>query len=148
MRHYTVYLIEEEFANHFFGREVKLFQLFQEFMRTSPEQPEFIHLKKQITYITRHIPKDYIDDMISSSLYGRYNYAFSHNRHHIESESMQGGAILETGDRSVTVTSEGSFDMEAIFFEVLRKADSCFLAMDFEEKRHGWLKPIKERKFV
>ncbi|MDR0137471.1 sporulation inhibitor of replication protein SirA [Metabacillus idriensis] len=148
MRHYYVYLIEEEFANHFFGREAKLFHLFQEYLRTSPEQLEFNHLYKQIRYVTKSISAESIDHMIESSLTNRYNYAHIEGHHRIDSESKRGNALLQVRDQYIEVTSIGSFDMEAIFFEILRKIDSCFLAMDFEAKRYGWLKPIKERKFV
>ncbi|WP_191561595.1 sporulation inhibitor of replication protein SirA [Metabacillus idriensis] len=148
MRHYYVYLIEEEFANHFFGREAKLFHLFQEYLRTSPEQKEFYHLYKQINYITKEIPAQPIENILKTNLVNRYNYVRDESSHKIVSETKQGNALLHVRDQYIEVTSVGSFDMEAIFFEILRKIDSCFLAMDFESKRYGWLKPIKERKFV
>ncbi len=34
-RHYYTYLIKEEFANHYFGRESVMFELFQDYHWTS-----------------------------------------------------------------------------------------------------------------
>ena len=50
MRNYQLYLIEDEFAAHYFGRERMFFKLFQEHHKADGEL-KFI-TNKQITYIT------------------------------------------------------------------------------------------------
>jgi hypothetical protein len=57
-------------------------------------------------------------------------------------------ARLEVFQDLITVEAEGSYEAETAFFEVLRKCESSFIAIDLEHERIGWLKPIKERKFV
>ncbi|WP_371932680.1 sporulation inhibitor of replication protein SirA [Bacillus carboniphilus] len=44
--------------------------------------------------------------------------------------------------------TDGNIESEAYFFELLRRYDSCFFAMDFKNELYGWLNPIKEKKFV
>ena len=46
------------------------------------------------------------------------------------------------------VKAEGNYEAETAFFECIRKCGASFLAIDFEHEQFGWLKPIKERKFV
>ncbi|WML50509.1 sporulation inhibitor of replication protein SirA [Neobacillus sp. PS3-34] len=57
-------------------------------------------------------------------------------------------ATMELREDSIIVEGVGSYEAETVFFEVLRKCEASFLAVDLEKNRFGWLKPIKERKFV
>jgi hypothetical protein len=57
-------------------------------------------------------------------------------------------AKLEIFQEMITVEASGSYEAETAFFEVLRKCEASFLAIDLEHQRCGWLKPIKERKYV
>lgn len=54
MRHYELYLLEEQVARHYFGRETKLFQLFLEHADASLSQRLIID--KQIEYISKPLP--------------------------------------------------------------------------------------------
>ena len=55
-------------------------------------------------------------------------------------------ATLEVGESMIVVKASGSYEAETAFFEVLRKIESSFLAVDLDHQRFGWLKPMKERK--
>jgi hypothetical protein len=147
VRHYYIYLIEEEFASHYFGRESKIYHLFQDFHWTTVRSNHVDTLEKQINYITKPIPKLFIDQLLSSHLANRMDYQKVHNIHKVELKKNIGNATMIIKDRYIELSSNGSYEAETIFFEVLRKFDPCFLAMDLQDERYGWLNPIKERNF-
>lgn len=70
-RHYYTYLIEEEFASHYFGRESVMFKLFYDYHWTSPDQKSQL-AAKQIEFITKPIPvKPYTQKNENEPLPGR-----------------------------------------------------------------------------
>jgi hypothetical protein len=146
MRRYHIYLIEEEFASHYFGREAKIFELFWEYENAINEQK--VQLRKQIDYVTRPIPTLHIHQYIDSLLRKRSDYQNERNIHCLMINSNRSEARMVVHDRYLLLESSGNYEAETNFFEVLRKYDPCFLAMDFALNRYGWLNPIKERKFV
>ncbi|MFC0271442.1 sporulation inhibitor of replication protein SirA [Metabacillus herbersteinensis] len=148
VRHYCIYLIEEEFASHYFGRESKMYHLFQDYQWTRSQTKHFNLIQKQVSYITKPIPTLFIHQLIATHLAKRTDYQQTHEIHKIELKANRGSATLIVKDRHLELTSNGSYEAETIFFEVLRKFDPCFLAMDFLAERYGWLNPIKERNFV
>ena len=56
--------------------------------------------------------------------------------------------IINYGSHIRELLKLGIKQSSTVFFEVLRKVSPCFLAMDFNMKRYGWLNPVKERNFV
>ena len=42
------------------------------------------------------------------------------------------------------MNTSGNVSMETTFFEVLRKCELTFLAMDYENTKYGWLNPLKQ----
>ena len=146
MRRYHIYLVEEEFASHYFGREAKIYELFSEYEFAVGEHKA--QLRKQIDYVTRPIPTLHIHQCIDSLLRIRTDYQNERNIHTLMVNSNKSEAKMVVHDRFLLLESSGNYEAETIFFEVLRKYDSCFLAMDFSLHRYGWLNPIKERKFV
>ncbi|MGG5253675.1 sporulation inhibitor of replication protein SirA [Neobacillus sp. SM06] len=146
MRKYQLYLIEDEFAAHYFGRERMFFQLFQEYGFAKGELKNII--KKQIHYITKPLHALKIRQLIQQQLGKRRGFQYDHESYIIELNGRQSRAELEIHGNMVTIEAFGSYEAETIFFEVLRKCEPSFLAIDFEHQRFGWLKPIKERKFV
>lgn len=145
MRVYQLYLIEEEFASHYFGRERMFFQLFQEYEKSSGELN--LILGKQIQYITKPIPGLKLRQYINQQLYRKQNFRSRKGLYYIET-GKRSKASLELFDQSLVIEACGNYDAETVFFEVLRKSESSFLAIDIRHHRYGWLKPIKERKFV
>lgn len=148
MRNYYIYLVEEEFASHYFGRESKMYRLFQDYQWTSPSNDNIQLLEKQIIYITKPIPTMFIDKLLKTHLSSRKDYIRSGEVHKLEIRGNRSYGSLTVKERYLELHSSGSYEAETIFFEVLRKFDPCFLAMDFQAERYGWLNPIKERNFI
>lgn len=146
MRQYEIYLIEEEFASHYFGRESKIYQLFLEYYRTTSMKK--VLLQKQIHFITKPIPSSIIHQLVKAKLKKRKDYVQTKQSYQIQMPNGRSTAELEINDHFIIIKSTGTYEAETIFFEILRKYSSCFLAMDYEHNRYGWLNPIKMRKFV
>jgi hypothetical protein len=146
MRVYQLYLIEDEFANHYFGRERMFFDLFLE-SETAVGELNIV-LQRQIQYITKPIPALRLHQMIHQQLSKLRGYLAQNGSYFVELAGKTSNARLTIEDKFLTVAADGSYEAEAIFFEVLRKCETSFLAIDMENHRYGWLKPIKERKFV
>lgn len=146
VRNYQLYLIEDEFAAHYFGRERMFLQLFQERERAKGEL-EFI-INKQISYITKSVEVLKIHQLIQKQLGKIKGYKAEHGAYSIELSGKLSTAHLEVFQDLITVKAQGSFEAETAFFEVLRKCESSFLAVDLEHQQVGWLRPIKERKYI
>ncbi len=146
VRKYQLYLIEDEFAAHYFGRERLFFQLFQENQQSDGEL-KFI-TAKQISYITKRIEVLKIHQLIQKQLGKNKGFKADHGAYTIELSGKLSTARVEVFQDLITVEAVGSYEAETAFFEVLRKVESSFLAIDLEHERYGWLKPIKERKYI
>jgi hypothetical protein len=147
MRRYRIYWLEEEFANHYFGRERMFYRLFLELKSERSQEMKSI-LQKQVQYITKSIPIFHIQQFIEMELKGMQGYQLTEKGHVIEVKDGSSYACLTVSDQSINLIGTGRYEAEMLFFDVLRKWDSRFLAIDFEQARYGWLSPIKQRKFV
>jgi hypothetical protein len=146
VRTYQLYLIEDEFASHYFGREKMFYQLFQEIDHAEGELKTII--KKQIEYITKPIPSLHIHKLLHQRLGKMKDFHIQNGIYYIEKSGSGNIVQLQVFDRFILVQASGSYDSETVFFEVLRQSETSILAIDFNHQRFGWLKPIKERKFV
>lgn len=146
MRKYSIYLIEEEFASHYFGRESIVYNLFLDFTRTTLGNKS--QISKQIEFITCPIQTLTLHQVIEKSLQGNDHYRHLHNTHYLQFKNPDSSAKIKILDRCMMIEATGSYEAETYFFEILRKYNPFFLAMEFNLNRYGWLKPIKERKFV
>lgn len=145
MRNYQIHLIVDEFASHFFGRERVIFHLFKEFEESFGELKQT--LEKQIRFITKPIQKLKINHVLTQSLKNNQYFYKKSGMFYLDMNGRS-FARLEIQDQSLVMQSSGNYEAETVFFEVLRKTESTFLAIDRERQRCAWLKPIKERKFV
>jgi hypothetical protein len=140
MRNYKIYLIEEEFAYHYLGKEKLFFNLFLEYIHSSGKIKSI--LQKQIEYITKNIPSVRLENSLKSS--GEFFYengVYYLNKHHVSCAS------LKIQNQYISLEAEGNYEAETAFFECIRKCESSFLALDFINKHYGWLKPpIREKK--
>lgn len=149
MRNYYIYLLRDDVAYEYFGKEILIYNLFLE--KLQEQNDERLHLlTNQINYITNPISVIDINRFIEKNLsvetvYEQNKMQFLYQPHTSKSYSF---AKLEIFDRYIKLSSEGSFDAETHFFEVLRKYNTCFLAMDFENRHYGWLKPIKQERYI
>lgn len=145
MRDYQIYLIEDEFATHYFGRERMFYELFEEYENTAGKLNKII--AKQIQYITKPIPGLRLHQNIHLEMQQKMNFKMDKSGNYII-DGKKSSAALTIHDRYLSIEARGNYDAETMFFEVLRKYEGSFLAIDMEHGRYGWLKPIKERKFV
>ncbi|MCJ7841239.1 sporulation inhibitor of replication protein SirA [Lederbergia sp. NSJ-179] len=145
MRIYLIYLIEDEFAEYFYGRESKIVELFKAERRSNGDLLEII--RKQINYITRPLPYLDLHKHLSHSVEKR-EFFIKGKSYCKEYANKKDGAELTIEERFIHLKAWGGYDSESSFFEVLRKFDGRFLAMDMKHNHYGWVKPIKERKYV
>lgn len=147
MRHYHIYLIEDEVAEAFFGEESKLFHLFLE-AETATSSSHSKTLQKQIDYITKPICKRSIEKNMKETLGFRHGYYTCSDSHLLKIPGMESRAELGFHDNFMLIKSSGHFEAETTFFEVLRQSERCLLAMEFREHRYGWLKPVKHTHII
>jgi Sporulation inhibitor of replication protein SirA len=122
------------------------YQLFKEYKHSSGNLKSILEL--QINYITRPIPTLRLHQLIHEKLNKNKEFQIEEGVYYIKKTRKNSSARLEIFDRFLKLDSQGSYDAETEFFEILRKCEPAFLAIDLDHKRYGWLKPIKERKFV
>ncbi|HYK73569.1 MAG TPA: sporulation inhibitor of replication protein SirA, partial [Pseudoneobacillus sp.] len=94
------------------------------------------------------IPSLRIHQMLNQQLSKMKGFTLENGIYKVDMPGKNSKAMLTIKDGFVLVQANGSYEAEAIFFEVLRKCEQSFLAIDTKHQRYGWLKPIKERKFV
>ncbi|WP_456275397.1 sporulation inhibitor of replication protein SirA [Bacillus sp. AK128] len=146
MRGYTIYLIEEEFAHHYYGREGMFYKLFAEYNDARGELKSI--LGKQINYITKPIPAISFNQYVESELKNRSSYRLTTDGHYIEGHNGLSYASLSVSERSLHLLAKGKYESEMVFFDLLKKWDSRFLAVNIQQASFGWISPVKQRKFV
>ncbi|SDY68110.1 Protein of unknown function [Evansella caseinilytica] len=146
MREYNIYIIKDDVANDYYGLEAKLFQLFEENRRAKGYLKEVTD--QQIRFIIKPVAIGSLDKFIRQQLQDVEGYSCMGNKHFIIMDEMNSQSGLYLDREHITLFSEGAYDAEACFFEVLRKFHPYFMAIDFVHKRYGWLRPIKSLEFV
>ncbi len=146
MREYTIYWIEEVFAHHYFGREKMFYRLFEEY-NTAMDELKSI-LTKQVNYVTKPIPALHINQFIQAEMKTQANYRFFEGEHMYQAQNKKSKATLLVTEQHLILVGTGEYEAEMTFFELLRKWDSRFLAVDMNQIRFGWLTPLKQRNFV
>ncbi|PKG22358.1 sporulation inhibitor of replication protein SirA [Niallia nealsonii] len=146
MRKYELYLIEENVALHYNGKEKMIYNLFFEHTNTKDSTLKAI-LKKQIDYITRPIPEWKIQQVLLMELQKKSWFQHNVEGYYIKNDNLS-SAMLSILNNCLQIKANGYYDAELVFFELLHKYEPNFLAIDIENGRYGWLKPIKQRNFV
>lgn len=146
MRAYQIYLIEDEVAEYYYGRERMFFDLFLEYYEVNGVLKQII--RKQIEYITKPIPILHIHHLLGQAFSKKKDFVHQNNFYRYIENDLFNGVELFVDDYMLRLNAWGNYDSESAFLEVLRKYDGRLLALDLENERFGWLKPIKERKFV
>ncbi|CAI9385818.1 MULTISPECIES: sporulation inhibitor of replication protein SirA [Bacillaceae] len=146
MRRYQLYLIKEKVAIHYNGRERLFYNLFSDHTKTDDEQLKRI-LQKQVDFITLPISKWMIENQLYAALQQNKSFQLKDGVFYIDNGNLS-KASLTVEKNYLSIEADGYYDAESIFFEIIRKHEPSFLAIDVENGRFGWLKPIKERNFV
>lgn len=144
MRSYQIYWIEESFANHYYGRERMFFGLFSDWEESSGELNQII--AKQVEFITKPIPYLPTQRILQHELVKVEGSKWIEATARIEREDS--GATLLLNEKCMSIDAWGPHDCEYLFFEILRRNMGQLLAIDLKNERYGWLKPIKQRKFI
>jgi hypothetical protein len=145
MRRYYIYLIKEQFAEHFFGQEYKLYDLFHQARKNTSESDI---AKRQSSFVMEKIDTITVNHSLMKSFRGKQDYSVLGNAHVLYGQVPESYAKCIVKDTVIELEASGSFESEATFFETLRKTNSYFLAIDFEHERFGWLNPIKQRTYM
>lgn len=145
MRKYSIYLIKDEFAEYFYGRESKFYRLFAAQGSNINKQDNII--KKQINYITRPLPFLALHKLLSEAVQDK-KIVIKGKVYCTGNAKGNNGAELAIEENSLYLIAWGGFESESVFFEVLRKFEGHFFAIDRENERYGWVKPVKERKYI
>jgi hypothetical protein len=138
--------MEEDVARQYYGQESKLFFLFLEHEKAIGSQKEI--LRRQIEFITKPIPALLLQQKLKQDLVKIDGYRKKKNTHMIEFIERDSKAELVIGSDALYLTAEGSFEVESMFFEILRKCEPAFFAFTIEDHRYGWLKPLKQEDFL
>lgn len=141
MREYNIYIIQKEIAYEYYGIENKLFQLFEENYFSKGKLKEITN--KQIQYIIEKIPVHQLEEIIFQTLKGKKEYKKEKDGHIIYLTDSNSYAKLFLDEWQITLLAKGTYDAEARFYEILREYYPFFMALEFTEKRYGWLKPLK-----
>lgn len=144
MRRYDLYIIEDSFANYYYGREYFFYNLFKEYERANRKMKPI--LEKQVEYISSSIPVIRIHRQLVEQLKTRDDFYMKNGMFLIE--NSRGSASFKIQTDKCILQSRGSFDIDMVFMEALRKTDFNFLAIDIENERFGWVKPIKEMTYL
>ncbi|MEK5267743.1 MULTISPECIES: sporulation inhibitor of replication protein SirA [unclassified Heyndrickxia] len=145
MRSYSIYLIKEEFAQYYYGRERMFFNLFHQYAHVSGSLKNV--LSRQIHYITKQIPLLPVHHVLQPLFSDTINMTKTGACQLLSKKEEQ---VLEVTieERMLRLNVSGSYDTETAVFEILRNFKGNLLAIDYDHKRYGWIKPVKERKFV
>ncbi|WP_018664582.1 sporulation inhibitor of replication protein SirA [Heyndrickxia acidiproducens] len=146
MRTYYIYLIEDEIAEYYYGRERMFYDLFQEYLRGSGHMKKII--RRQIHYITKPIPVLSLHVCLQQSFPGQSHFTSEAGAYQFKSKQNGNDVEVNIEQRMLKLVASGSFDTETIIFEGLRNFNGNLLAIDYDHQRYGWMKPIKERKYV
>ncbi|WP_033828997.1 sporulation inhibitor of replication protein SirA [Bacillus andreraoultii] len=144
MRRYDLYIIEDLFANYYYGREYFFYNLFKEYENANRKMKPI--LLKQVEYISSSIPVIRIHRQLMEQLKQRDDFYMKNGMFLIE--NSRGSASFAIQTNKCILQSRGSFDIDMVFMEALRKTDFNFLAIDIANERFGWVKPIKETTYL
>ncbi|WP_459500065.1 sporulation inhibitor of replication protein SirA [Bacillus sp. C1] len=141
MKTYELYLIQEEIAKAYFGREYLFFDLFARFSESGSLSEKKV-LYKQMMYITIPLQVMKIHHKLEQALRSCGKYKRIHHTHMLYTGAEYGEITVKS--QYIQMSTSGNVSMETTFFEVLRKCELTFLAMDYENKKYGWLNPLKQ----
>lgn len=145
VRKYELFLVKEEIAKHYVGRERLIYTLIADY-KNADEHKSFI-LHKQIQYITEPINSEIERVLFLGEIHKIKNLQIE-VADSILIICKKSKAKINFQPDLIKIESDGDYEAEMILFEILRKFRSYYIAIDTTKQKYGWLKPIKERKLV
>jgi|SRR5690606_276470 hypothetical protein len=144
MRRYDLYIIDDQFINYYYGRERIFYNLFKDYEKANASLKKVLY--KQIDYITKTMPVLRIHKQLIQLLSKHKDYYMKDGVYCLENKTSSARLTLQ--NKRCILYATGSIHAEMIFFEALRKVDLNFLAIDIENERFGWIKPMKEKHYI
>ena len=140
MKTYELYLIQEDIAKSYFGREYLFLIYLLDFQNLGPFRRKVLY--KQMMYITKPLQVMKIHHKLEQALRVLGKYDRTHHTHTLYTGAEYGEIMVKP--HYIRMNTSGNVSMETTFFEVLRKCELTFLAMDYENTKYGWLNPLKQ----
>ena len=150
VRHYQIYLMKDQYASDYLGKEHLLYILFKDFSSSAGKSSWIIG--RQILFVTKRLPTYVLKQYINQEMKYNGNIRYIDDVYYVIQKEKNGNikssAKLRIHNRVMILSAEGNYEAETILFECIRKCANSFLAVDLKSERYGWLKPIKERKLI
>ncbi|NEY20586.1 sporulation inhibitor of replication protein SirA [Bacillus ginsengihumi] len=145
-RTYYIYLIDEDVAKYYHGRERMFHDLFHQYVHVSGKMRKII--SRQIHYITNPIPMLTLYQIIKNTFSNQWDYVNQTGSYQLSIKNDRDFIEVTIEKQYVRLDVYGSLDAESIFFEGIRAFNGYLFAIDFDNHKFGWIRPIKERKYV
>ncbi|WP_197284412.1 sporulation inhibitor of replication protein SirA [Bacillus sp. JCM 19041] len=135
MRHYELYLLNNEVASSYSGKEAKLFQLFAE--RAQASEFERSLYDKQVKYITNPLPQT----KLYQALFNRYGFEKSDSYLIFSSFNSTNRCKVMIEERKICLEALGDLSAETLVFDLFKPVDPHLFAVNVKDGRFGWLQP-------
>ncbi|WP_053219571.1 sporulation inhibitor of replication protein SirA [Virgibacillus senegalensis] len=139
MPNYSIFLVNSEFASHYFYRSEILYR----FLSKYDVYPIDSVAYKQSRYVTAEIPVQQLMDYLAFCHPGENTFQTGTNKLRLETQSDFAELLI---DRSCLQGRSSSFaGAENVLFQYLRRFDSRFFIIEYESEKYGWISPIGKR---
>lgn len=139
MRYYELYLVTDDVASLYSGKESKLFQLFQEREQAPMDQRSVYD--RQIDYITETLPEEALKTVFTQQHVLKEKEAYVIHSPVVDVNCC----TVEIQQRKICLKAQGDLSAETDVFDLLKSIDSHFFAVNVEDRRFGWLKPYERQ---
>lgn len=124
MRTYQIFLIEDEFAHHYYGREKLFFNLFLEYIHARGRLKSI--LQKQIEFVTKTVPTIQLKLAIEHRLQRKMNFWTQNGKYYLEKTNGSSKAVLIIENESITLKADGDYEAETAFLNVFENMRRVF----------------------
>lgn len=142
MRVYEIFLVQKDVVKWYLHKEETLFQLFLDVKRLQSAKLSPL-LQKQIDFITHPIDMPLMDTAMNTRLSTIKEYDYHRYHHEITLNKGNSYASLNLFPKKLVLKGIGLPDAEHVFFEMLRKIEDTFIAVDYTHRHIGFLKPVR-----
>ena len=137
MKEYSIYLIKEEFAKHYYYKSDILYRFLREYHIKQSRKD----LVTQFNFITESFPKD----SLLSQLLRQSKNTFNKKRNGgiIELGNKHSFISLHIDEKQIKFRCETLQDAESLLFPVLRRFHPFIFIIDNQYENFGWISPVR-----
>ncbi|QTM99503.1 sporulation inhibitor of replication protein SirA [Sediminibacillus dalangtanensis] len=139
MPNYSIFLVNSEFANHYYYRSEILYR----FLRKFDVYPVDSINYKQSRYVTSEIPVRELMDYLALCHSGENAFEKKGNVLRIEGQSDV--AELLIAGTCIYGSSSSFSGAEKLLFQYFRRFNSRFFIIEYDSDNYGWISPIGKR---